>query len=56
MRYDKLLAALAVIVFVIFLGILALRVPRLDLQIVIGVTILLVLYDIWTEFRRMRPR
>lgn len=56
MKYDKLLAGLALVVFVAFLGVLALRVPHLDLQIVIGVTILLVLYDMWTEFARMRRK
>lgn len=56
MRYSKLLALFAFAVFVIYLGVLAIRVPRLDLQIVIGLTILLVIYDLWTEIGKKKKR
>ena len=54
MRYGKVLALLAFAIFVIYLGVLAVRVPRIDLQIVIGLTILLAAYDLWTEFRKKK--
>jgi len=52
MRYTKFLAVFAFAVLVAYLGVVAVRVPRLDLQIVIGITILLVVYDLWTEIGR----
>ena len=54
MRYGKLLALFALAVFVVYLGVLAVRVPRLDLQIVVGVTVLLAAYDLWTEIGRRK--
>lgn len=54
MRYGKFLALLAFAVFVIYLGVLAVRVPRLDLQIVIGLTVLLAAYDLWTEIGKKK--
>lgn len=56
MRYGKLLALFAFAVFVIYLGVLAVRVPRLDLQIVIGLSILLAAYDLWTEVGKKKKR
>ncbi|WP_287183813.1 hypothetical protein [Rhodovulum sp.] len=42
---DRLLAIFAFAVFAGFLGILAMGVPRLDLWLVIGVTVVLVAWD-----------
>ena len=56
MRYSNILALLAFAVFVAYLGVLFVRVPRLDLQIVLGVTVLLVIYDMWTEIGPKRKR
>jgi hypothetical protein len=49
---DRLLALFAFVILACFLGILAWRVPRLDLGIVIGVTLLFVAYDFFVAFRR----
>ncbi len=54
MRYNKLLALLAFAVFVVYLGVLAVRVPRLDLQIVVAVAILMAAYDLWTEIGKKK--
>jgi hypothetical protein len=42
---DFLMAALTFAVLATFLGILVYRVPRIDLGAVVGVTLLLVLFD-----------
>lgn len=46
------LAAFAVLIA--FLGVFVVRVPRIDLTIVVVVTIVLVTYDLWTELRQRR--
>lgn len=56
MRYGKLLALFAFAVFVAYLGVVAVRVPRLDLHIVLGLTVLLAVYDLWTEIGRRKRR
>lgn len=42
---DRLMAVFAFAVLVGFLGILVLYVPRIDLGVVIGVTLLFIAYD-----------
>lgn len=42
---DRLMAFFTFAVLATFLGILLYRVPRLDLAIILGVTLALVLYD-----------
>ena len=54
--YSKLLALFAFAVFVAYLAVVVIRVPRLDLHIVIGLTVLLVVYDLWTEIGKKRKR
>ncbi len=50
---DRLMAVLAFAVFAGFLGILAWKVPSADLVIVIALTLVLALYDVWrSAFRR----
>ena len=43
---DRIMMALAILVLGGFLGILVLEVPRIDLGAVVGVTLLLVLWDL----------
>ncbi|WGV15987.1 hypothetical protein [Fuscovulum ytuae] len=49
---NRLMAIAAFIVLVAFLSILLIHVPRLDLAAVIGVTVLLAGWDVYTGFRR----
>ncbi|MDZ4094161.1 MAG: hypothetical protein U1D35_04530 [Paracoccaceae bacterium] len=46
---NRLMAGLAFAVFLAFLGILLWFVPRLDLGIVIGLTVLLAGYDLYNS-------
>lgn len=48
---NLLMAFVAFAVLVGFLGILVIHVPRLDLAVVIGVTVLLAAWDLYTTFR-----
>jgi uncharacterized membrane protein YfcA len=48
---DKLLAALAFLVFVGFVGILVVEVPSPDLIIVVAVAVCFVAYDMVTSLR-----
>ena len=52
---DRLMAIAAFVIFAGFLGILAWQVPSLDLVIVIALTLLLALYDIWRSALRGQP-
>ncbi len=52
---DILMAVIALAVLAVFLGILAWRVPRLDLAAVITITLLLATWDLISSARR-RPR
>ena len=45
---DRILALLALIVFVAFLGIFIWKVPRLDLAAVIAITVALAIWDFLT--------
>ncbi len=47
-----LLALAAFVALVAFLGVFIVRVPRVDLTIVILLAIALVTYDLWTELRQ----
>jgi hypothetical protein len=50
---DRVVALLALASFLAFLGIVLWNVPRLDLGLVIAVTVSLVCYDLWSQlFRR----
>jgi len=44
---DKLLALIAILFFVVFLTIIAIKVPEPDLIIVISLGIAMVSYDFW---------
>ncbi|MDX1820335.1 MAG: hypothetical protein R3197_05500 [Paracoccaceae bacterium] len=48
---NKLMAIFAFLVLVAFLGILVIHVPRLDLTLVIGFTVLLAAWDLYTTHR-----
>lgn len=54
MTGKHVFALAAFTVLVVFLGVFVVRVPRVDLAIVILVTIALVSYDLWTELRQRR--
>ena len=49
---DRLLALLTFVVFLIFLGILALKIGDWDLKAIILLTVVLVAYDFWTTLRK----
>lgn len=49
---DRIIALLAFLVLAGFLGILAWYVPRLDLGLVIGATLLLAAYDLFVHEHR----
>jgi hypothetical protein len=49
---DRLLALLTFVVFLIFLGILALKVGEWDLKAIILLTVALVAYDFWTSLKK----
>ena len=49
---DRLLSIIALAALLGFLGILAWKVPRLDLGLVIAITVLLVAYDLIIHSRR----
>ena len=51
---DKMLAALAFLLMLGFLGILVWFVPRLDLGVVVGLTMLLAFYDFFIHEHRKR--
>lgn len=53
---DKVMALLAFAVLCAYLGILVFYVPRLDLGIVVGATLLLVGYDFMFHERRLRAK
>jgi len=48
---NKLMAVFAFLVLVAFLGILVMHVPRVDLTVVIGVTVLLAAWDLYTTHK-----
>ncbi len=52
---DKLMALLALAVLTAYLAILVVYVPRLDLGLVVGATLLLVAYDFLVHERRSKP-
>ena len=56
MASRRLLSTLAFLVFLLFLAVLVYRVPRIDLGIVIAVTLLLVAFDLWSQLWRRRSR
>lgn len=51
---DKLMALLALAVLAAYLGILVFYVPRLDLGLIVGATLLLVVYDFLVHERKAR--
>jgi hypothetical protein len=56
MALHRTMALLALAAYVAFLGIVAVRVGRVDLGIVILIGIALAGYDIWSQLFRQRPR
>ena len=57
MVLQRVMALFALAVFVAFLGIVAVRVGRTDLTVVILIGMALAGYDVWSQmFRRRRPR
>lgn len=51
---NLLLALFAFVVLVAFLAILLIHVPRIDLMVVIGITVALAAWDLYTTFRSRR--
>lgn len=49
---NRILSTLALICLIAFLGVFIYRVPRLDLGIVLGLTILMACFDFWREVWR----
>lgn len=47
---NRLMAVAALVVLIGFLSILLIHVPRLDLAVVIGITVVLAGWDIYTSF------
>lgn len=55
MMTDRIMALVALATFIVFAGIMAVKVARLDLGLAIGVGLALVVYDIWSQlFARRR--
>ena len=51
---DRVMALLAFAAFLAFVGIVAVKVGRIDLTVVIVITVGLVLYDGWSQLFRGR--
>jgi hypothetical protein len=51
---DKIMATLALLTMVVYLGVVAWFVPEIDLIIVISFVSLLAAYDFWRSFRESR--
>jgi cbb3-type cytochrome oxidase subunit 3 len=51
---DRLLALFTFAVFLVFLGILALKVGEWDLKAIILLTVVLVAYDFWTTGKKKK--
>jgi len=49
MRLTRALALLAFAVLLAYLAVYLVRVPRLDLAVVVTATVLLVAWDLWTQ-------
>ena len=47
---NRLMAVAALVVLIGFISILLIHVPRLDLAVVIGITVVLAGWDIYTSF------
>jgi len=48
---DKIIAPLALLLFIVFIGFIAVYVPEVDLIIVLGGVAALAIYDFWTTLR-----
>lgn len=51
---DRVMAFLAFAAFLAFVAIVAVKVGRVDLTVVIAITVALVLYDGWSQLFRRR--
>ncbi|WP_274627279.1 hypothetical protein [Arvimicrobium flavum] len=51
MMRNRVFAVIAYLCFALFLGVVAWRVPRLDLAVIVTVVLALAAFDIWTELR-----
>jgi len=56
MLRARLLAALALLVFIGFFGIILTFVPRWDLGVAVLIGVALAAYDLWTQLGRSRAR
>ena len=54
MTMDRVFAFIAFACLLVFLGVIVYRVPRLDLALVVGVTLVLVMRDLWLQLRPRR--
>ena len=54
MLADRIIATLAILSVVLFLGIIGWNVPRITLLIVLTVVVLMAAYDFWRELRPRR--
>jgi len=48
---DKILAPFALLLFLVFIGFIAVYVPEVDLVIVLCIVAALAIYDFWTTLR-----
>jgi hypothetical protein len=55
MNLNRAMALLALAVFIGFMSIIAFRLDRADLFVLIAICLGLALYDMWTQLGRRRP-
>jgi uncharacterized protein (TIGR03382 family) len=56
MRRNRIISLIAFAVLCTFFGILLYRVGRIDLGVVISITLALAAYDLWAQLFRRRSR
>jgi prepilin signal peptidase PulO-like enzyme (type II secretory pathway) len=56
MRRNRIISLFAFAVLCVFFGILLYRVGRIDLGVVISITLLLAAWDLWIQLFRRRSR
>ena len=54
MMLDRAMAAVALLFFLAFVGVIVVRVGRADLAIIFGGCLALVFYDLWSQLFRRR--
>jgi hypothetical protein len=56
MRRNRIISLIALAALCVFFGILLYRVGRIDLGVVISITLLLAAWDLWIQLFRRRQR